>query len=186
MPADTGDLALAAELTFTAEVVLVTYDEPTAWPPFRWKRWPGALRRSGYRRVRRGFVFRPRTLKQLMTDQLAFQLLAATYADDGAAFLTACASVITDEVAVIYLPASALKVLDETYRRVNGLPAAEAVTPPEDESTVSFDAVIRRLERAPFNLAREQILDLTCRQISARLSEWGEEKLNEVTARETI
>lgn len=178
---------LAADLDFSPEVVVVRYDEPRAIPPASWRWWPRALRRWGYRSVRRGFVLRPRTLRELITDQLAFEQVGKTYADDPVSYLTARVSLETASVHAVYLPADALKTIDATYRRVNNLVAVEDPDAPkpkagdEPESVeVTFDAILRRMERAPFNLSRDAILDLTLRQIEARLSEWGQEKLNDL------
>ncbi len=174
-----GDLKLAAELDFTPEVVVAVYDEPVALPPFGWRWWPDRLRWTGHRRVRRGFVLRARTLRELITDQLAFDQLAATYTADPAGFLTARCIVVTGSMAIPHVPAKALREIDATYRRVNDLPELVDPTEAAAGTEVTFDSVMRRLEREPFHYTRDEILAMTAGQLAARLREWGEEKQND-------
>lgn len=176
-----GPHAVAADLTFTPEVVFVTYDEPLELPPLSWRWWPRWLRGSGVRRVRRAFVLRPLPLRELLLHQETFAALRR----QGVFDLTAAAAVIVGESA-IYLPRGGLRAIAEAYRRVNELaPAEEPVVANDQEAgtlAVMFETVVRRLERAPFHIERERALDLTVRQIKARLTEFGEEKLEEFRA----
>jgi hypothetical protein len=171
-------MKLAADLDFTPEAIIVAFDQPTSWPPFRWKWWPGRLRWSGYRHVRRGFVLRARTLRELITDQLTFDALAARYPGDVAGYLTARCLIITGSTAIPYVPAKVLEEIDALYRRINSLPTSADLASPKATS-VPFDVVLRRLERDPFHYTRDEILAMTCAQISARLAEWGTERLND-------
>lgn len=169
MAEPTVSAKVAAELDFRPEAVLVAYDEP--WFFGRW---------SGYRAVRRTFIVRARTLRDLIIDGAVFERLRASFEHDPAGHLLAyCAQVVGPRA--IHLPPAALEEIAASYRRVNRLPATGR---PGDGggSAVSFDAVLRRLERAPFNLEREAILDLTAAQIERRLAEWGEEKINDAKA----
>ena len=170
---------VAADLDFAPEAILVKYDEPWSW----WKL-------AGYRRVRRIFVVRPRTLRDLIIDNTVFTRLRANYTnadgglDVGGYFTTYCAQIIGPKA--IHLPADVLDVIAQTYSRVNHLGVGAAPQSghrgEKDTTRVTFDALIRRLERAPFNLPREQVLDLTCAQIESRLAEWGTEKINDAKA----
>lgn len=179
-----GPHVVAADLAFTPEVVLVGYDEPIELPPLSWRWWPRGLRWSGYRRVRRAYVLRPLPMRDLLLHQETFSELRRR----GRLDLAAVVAVIVGPTA-LYLPRRALEEIAAAYRRVNELAAGE--DPAVGASSVgtlavSFDAVIRRLERAPFHLAREKALDLTVRQITARLQEFGEEKLEALKAEMAI
>lgn len=171
---------VSAELDFSPDVVIVTYDEPYELPPLAWRWWPRALRWSGYRRVRRGYVLRPLALRELLEHQDTFAALRRRCVFD----LAAVVSVLVGPTA-LYLPRRALREITDAYRRINELgPAEEPQVGKEGEDAsallVMFDAVIRRLERDPFHLSREAALDLTVRQVKARLEEFGEEKLEEL------
>lgn len=170
----------AADLAFTPEMVRVAYDEPRELPPLSWRWWPRGLRWSGYQRVRRGYVLRPLPLRDLLLHQETFAALRRRGVFD----LAAVAAVIVGPTA-LYLPRRALREIASAYRRVNELGPAEEPVGTRDGDEVSamavmFDAVMRRLEREPFHLNRDAVLDLTVRQIQARLREFGEEKLEDL------
>lgn len=175
-----GPHVVAADLAFVPEVVVVAYDEPFELPPLSWRWWPRGLRWSGHRRVRRAYVLRPLPIRELLVNDQAFLLLRRRRELD----LTSVAAVIVGPTA-LYLPRRALREILEAYRRVNELGPVDEPLPAIDADApsamlVSFDAVLRRLERAPFHLKRDEVLDLTVRQVKARLAEFGEEKLEEV------
>lgn len=170
---------LAADLDFSPDLVVVSYDEPRELPPLSWRWWPRGLRWSGYRRVRRGYVLRPLPLRELLLHQETFAALRRRGVFD----LASVVAVLVGPTA-LYLPRKALHEIANAYRRVNELaPAEEPVVGEGNEANalvVMFDAVLRRLEREPFHISRDNALDLTVRQIKARLEEFGEEKLEEV------
>lgn len=176
-----GPHVVAADLDFTPELVVVRYDEPRELPSLTWRWWPRGLRWSGYRAVRRGYVLRPLPLRDLLLHQETFAALRR----QGQLDLTAVVAVLVGPTA-LYLPRRALREIAETYRRVNELGAADEPTLPRDDGSevialvVTFDSIIRKLERAPFGLSRENVLDLTVRQVQARLRELGEERLEEL------
>jgi len=176
----------APEFDLSPETVVVRYDKPYELPPLSWRWWPARWRRRGYRRVREGFAFRPLPLRDYLQHQATFTELRRGL---GPFDLAAVCAVITgapDEV--LYMPKRVLRALIDTYRWVNEIedeeeprldPEAEgSVTP----VTVAFDAVVRRLQRAPFNLTRAEILELTIPQIKKRLEDWGDEQLDALKA----
>lgn len=170
----------AAEFDFTPELVVVTYDEPAELPPLSWRWWPKRLRWSGVRRIRRGFVLRSLPLRDLILHQETFALLRRR----GVLDLASTAAVLVGPAA-LYLPRRALREICDLYRRLNELGPAEEPVLAEDPNTaspmlISFDAILRRLERAPFHIARVAALDLTVRQVIARLEEHGEEKIEDL------
>ena len=161
---------IAAEFDFRPEIVRVVYDEPWELPSLRWRRWPRRWRLRGWRRRARAYVLRPRRLRELVQDSRTFAALA-----DGGLDLRVGAIV---GISALLLPKVALEAIWDAYCRVNLLPAAALSE--NDASRVTFDALLRRLERDPFNLTRESILELSAAQIAARLAEWGTEKLNDL------
>jgi hypothetical protein len=166
--ADEGKVA--AEFDFRPEVVRVSFDEPWVWPRWRWLPW----RLRGRRRRNRAYVIRPRAMRELMLEAETWKHLADFGLD------LRVASIVGPSA--MFLPRSAIVAIWDAYCRVNLIPTTESA----GGASVTFDQVLRRLERDPFNLSRDAILDLTARQIEARLSEWGEERVEQMKAEAAV
>ena len=193
---------IAAELDFTPELVDITSDEPfsedvvTPWSvrqAWRITARSRTVHREGFRRVRRGYVLRPLPMREVLDDQETFRAMAraGTLKD----LAVVCAVIVGPEDAesVLYLPLKGLEAIRDAYRRVNELgpadePALDAngAEAPAQAVQVALDTAIRRLQRAPFNLRADEVMELTMRQVIARFEDFGEQQLEELQAEAAI
>lgn len=151
------------DLVFRTRTIRATYAEP--WRFLLWR---------GQRTVTRSFVVRELPLRQVLLVQETMRMLQK---DLGRLDLVpACAVIVGKHV--LYAPQRVLQTIWDAYVEFNLQPSSED----RGAATVALDAVVRRLERAPFGLEREQVMDMTCRQIAARLKEWGDEEVARLAA----
>lgn len=157
------------EFDYRTEIVRVAYDEPYVWPPLNLRWWPRRWRVRGYRKVARAFHIRARRMRDRIHDLQTFVRMT----DLG---LDLRVGVFLGGVAM-HLPQAPLEAIWEAYCRVNQVPVENSDG--VGGVRVSFDEILRALERE-LGIKREEALELTAAQIEARLSELGQQKINDL------